>query len=74
MNINSAVNNIVWGPPILVLIVGVGLYLSVKTGFFSITKLGYTLKNTLLKMFSKEQKVRVKLLHSRLLLPHLPLL
>ena len=56
MNINSAVNNIVWGPPILVLIVGVGLYLSVKTGFFSITKLGYTLKNTLLKMFSKEQK------------------
>jgi AGCS family alanine or glycine:cation symporter len=56
MNINSAVNNIVWGPPILFLIVGTGLYLSVKTGFFSITKLGYILKNTLLKMFSKEQK------------------
>jgi AGCS family alanine or glycine:cation symporter len=56
MNINSVVNNFVWGPPILVLIVGVGLFLSVKTGFFSITKLGYTLKNTLLKMFSKEQK------------------
>lgn len=56
MNINSVVNNFVWGPPILVLIVGVGLFLSVKTGFFSITKLGYTLKNTLLKMFSKEQR------------------
>jgi len=56
MSINSFVNNIVWGPPILVLIVGTGLYLSVKTGFFSITKLGYILKNTLLKMFSKEQK------------------
>ena len=56
MNINSAVNNFVWGPPILVLIVGTGLYLSVKTGFFSITKLGYILKNTFLKMFSKEQK------------------
>ena len=56
MNINSAVNNIVWGPPILFLIVGTGLYLSVKTGFFSITKLGYILKNTFLKMFSKEQK------------------
>lgn len=55
MNINDAINNFVWGPPILVLIVGVGLFLSVKTGFFSITKLGYTLKNTLLKMFSKEQ-------------------
>ena len=55
MNINSVVNNIVWGPPILILIVGVGLYLSFKTGFFSVTKIGYTLKNTLLKMFSKEQ-------------------
>lgn len=40
----------------LLLIVGTGLFLSIKTGFFSITKLGYILKNTLLKMFSKEQK------------------
>lgn len=56
MSINSFINNIVWGPPILILIVGSGLYLSTKTGFFSITKLGYILKNTFLKMFSKEQK------------------
>jgi len=56
MKINGIVNNIVWGPPILILIVGAGLFLSVKTGFFSIRKLGYILKNTLLKMFSKEQK------------------
>ncbi|MFA9424424.1 MAG: alanine/glycine:cation symporter family protein [Sedimentibacter sp.] len=56
MSINSYVNNIVWGPPILILIVGAGLFLSFKTGFFSIRKLGYILKNTLLKMFVKEQK------------------
>lgn len=56
MSINDFVNNIVWGPPILILIVGSGLYLSIKTGFFSITKLGYILKNTFLKMFSKEQR------------------
>ena len=56
MNINSFVNNIVWGPPILILIVGSGLFLSIMTKFFSITKLGYILKNTFLKMFSKEQK------------------
>lgn len=56
MNINDFVNNIVWGPPILILIVGSGLFLSVMTKFFSITKLGYILKNTFLKMFSKEQK------------------
>ncbi|KAF5054627.1 alanine/glycine:cation symporter family protein [Sedimentibacter saalensis] len=56
MNINNTINGIVWGPPILVLIVGAGLFLSAKTGFFSIFKLGYILKNTLLKMFSKENK------------------
>lgn len=54
MSINDWLNGIVWGPPILILLVGTGLFLSVKTGFFSITKLGYILKNTLLKMFSKE--------------------
>lgn len=55
-SINSFLNGIVWGPPILVLIIGTGLYLSLKTGFFSITKLGYILKNTFLKMFTKEQR------------------
>ncbi|WP_312702256.1 sodium:alanine symporter family protein [Sedimentibacter sp.] len=56
MNINGFINGLVWGPPMLILIVGAGLFLSVKTGFFSLTKLGYILKNTLLKMFSKESK------------------
>ncbi len=56
MKINSFINGIVWGPPMLVLIVGAGLFLSSKTGFFSLTKLGYILKNTLLKMFAKESK------------------
>lgn len=56
MSVNSTINNIVWGPPILFLIVGTGIYLSVVTKFFSITKISYILKNTLLKMFSKENK------------------
>ncbi len=53
MALNGFINGIVWGPPILILIVGTGLFLSIKTGFFSITKLGYILKNTLAKMFDK---------------------
>jgi len=56
MKINSAVNGIVWGPLIIILIIGTGTYLSVMTKFFSITKLGYVLKNTLLKMFAKDDK------------------
>ncbi len=56
MKLNSTINGIVWGPPILFLVIGTGLLLSFKTGFFSITKLGYILKNTLLKMFAKDDK------------------
>ena len=56
MSINSAVNGIVWGPLIIILIIGTGTYLSIMTKFFSITKLGFILKNTLLKMFAKDDK------------------
>ncbi len=52
---NSALNGIVWGPPMLILLVGAGVYLSIRTNFFSVTKLGYILKQTLFKMFSKDQ-------------------
>lgn len=54
IRVNDFINGIVWGPPMLILIVGAGLYYSIRTKFFSITKIGYTLKQTLLKMFSKD--------------------
>lgn len=56
MSINDFINNIVWGWPSLILIVGTGIYLTVRTNFFSITKIGYVLKNTLMKMFVKDDK------------------
>ena len=46
--VNGFINGIVWGWPMLILIVGVGLYLSVQTKFFSVTRIGFVLKNTLL--------------------------
>jgi AGCS family alanine or glycine:cation symporter len=55
MKLNDTINGIVWGPPVLILIVGTGIFLTAGTNFFAITKLGYVLKNTLFKMFSKEQ-------------------
>ncbi|MBU5425275.1 sodium:alanine symporter family protein [Tissierella pigra] len=56
MRLNEIINDFVWGPPMLILLVGTGVYLTLRTNFFSITKLGYILKNTLLKMFAKEDK------------------
>lgn len=55
MAINDKINGFVWGPVMLVLLVGTGIYLTIRTNFMSIAKLGYIMKNTFLKMFQKEQ-------------------
>ncbi len=53
-NINTAVNSFIWGIPAMVCIMGVGLYLSIRTHFIQIRKFGYAIKNTLGKMFAKK--------------------
>jgi AGCS family alanine or glycine:cation symporter len=55
MEINGIINGFVWGPPMLILLVGTGIYLTFRTNFFSITKMGYIMKNTLMKMFAKSE-------------------
>ena len=35
-SINNAVNNFIWGVPAMVCIIGVGLYLSIRTNFLQI--------------------------------------
>lgn len=54
-NVNTKVNTIVWGIPMLLLLLAVGLYLTVGTRFFQVTKFGYVLKNTIFSMFRKEK-------------------
>lgn len=54
-SINAEINNIVWGPVMLTLLIGTGLFLSIKTGFLQFSKFGYMMKNTLLGVFSKNQ-------------------
>ena len=53
--INTAINNVVWGPGMIALLVGAGLFLSFMTGFLQFRKFGYMLKNTILGLFSKQQ-------------------
>jgi AGCS family alanine or glycine:cation symporter len=50
---NSALNGIVWGPPMLILIVGTGIYLSTRVGFIQFRRFGHAMKNTLGKCFQK---------------------
>lgn len=53
--INSAVNSFVWGVPAMVCIIGVGLLLSIRTGFIQFRKFGYTFKVTLGRIFHKKE-------------------
>ena len=53
--IGTAINGIVWGPIMLVLLIGAGLFLSIRTGFLQFRKFGYMIKHTIMSLFSKNQ-------------------
>jgi len=55
-NINSAINNVVWGIPMLVLLLGAGLFLTIRTGGLQFRRFGYAMKNTIGKVFQKTAK------------------
>ncbi len=43
-----------WGPVMLVLLVGTGVYLSIRVGFIQFSRLGYWMRNTFGKIFKKQ--------------------
>ena len=57
MTLNEIVNylnGIAWGPWMLILLVGTGVYLSARVGFIQFAKFGYAMKNTIGKLFQKQ--------------------
>ena len=54
--INSTINGFVWGLPMMALILGVGIYLSVRCGFPQFRHFAHIMKNTLGKAFEKSEK------------------
>ena len=53
--VNSVVNNFIWGVPAMICIIGVGLYLSIRTSFLQIRKFPYAMKVTLGRMMKKKE-------------------
>lgn len=53
VTILNTLNDILWGPPTMILLFIVGLLFSIKTGFFQVRKLGYILSQTLGQIFKK---------------------
>ena len=56
LQINSFINGIVWGPIMLFLLVGTGVYLTVRCGCLQARKFGFMLRSTLGSLFRKTDK------------------
>ena len=54
-SVNAAVNNFIWGVPAMICIIGVGLYLSIRTNFLQIRKFPYAIKVTIGRMLRKRE-------------------
>lgn len=54
--INATINNFVWGPVMLVLLIGTGIYLSVRNRFFQFTRFGDIIRNTFGTLFAKADR------------------
>ncbi|MBQ8821954.1 MAG: sodium:alanine symporter family protein [Lachnospiraceae bacterium] len=53
--VNSAVNGFIWGIPAMACIIGVGLYLSIRSRFIQVRKFGVAMKATIGKVFKKSE-------------------
>ena len=54
-SVNSVINDFIWGVPAMICIIGVGLYLSIRTRFLQIRKFGYAIQTTIGRMFRKKE-------------------
>ena len=54
--VNDAVNSFVWGPVMLLLLVGTGVYLTARTGWIQVRWFGYIMKHTIGSLFQKREK------------------
>ena len=53
--LNGALNDFVWGPVMLILLVGCGIYLSARVGFIQFRHFSFIMKNTIGKIFKKTE-------------------
>lgn len=58
--INGTINGFVWGIPMLVLIIGTGIYLTIKTGFFQVTRAKAVMNETFFAIFKNKNVTKNK--------------
>lgn len=58
--VNKVINDFVWGPPMLVLLIFTGIYMTIRTRFFQVTHFRHVLDNTILAIFKDKKVVKTK--------------
>ncbi len=53
MALNTKLNALVWGPPMLIVFIGVGVYISIKTRFIQFSRFGIMCRETMGKIFRR---------------------
>ena len=56
VKINEVVNGIVWGVPIMLLILGTGIYYTIRFGFIQFRHPVWLVKQTIVKAFQKKDE------------------
>ena len=54
--INDMINRVVWGAPVLALLMGIGLWLTLRTGGMQFRHFGHAMKNTLGKVLDRSSR------------------
>ena len=54
INVNTALNNFIWGLPAMICIIGAGLWLTIRTHAIQVRKFGTAMNNTLGRVFEKK--------------------
>ena len=55
VSINGAINGFVWGPVMMVLLIGTGILMTCRMGGMQFRRFGHAMKNTLGKIFTKQE-------------------
>lgn len=53
--VNNTLNNFIWGPVMIILLLGTGIYFSIRTNFLQIRKFGFIMRKTFLSIFKKKE-------------------
>ena len=56
VDLNSRINAFVWGPPMLIAIIGVGVFITIRTGFIQFSRFGLMCRETMGKILRRGPK------------------